>query len=273
MRLQKKALQPRSAHSSSRRGARAPLGQQLRGRAIPRPRPRSRGPRGDVRRGRSLHPPVRFRGSERAERRTPPIPLTLRGMHRPRHRHRSSARSFVSLLSVLALLAMACFPVVAQADSVGSVYENEPPDVPSEEKPPKKHNTDDPNADASKNPGGGATAPDDSETGEDSENTGGVVAGGDQNSGGGTDGKAGDDGGNGQRNPGNGSNGSQKVALGEGSPVPLAAETADDGGSSSPLIPILIAIAALAAISIGAVVVRQRRQRGGSGGQVSPKAS
>ena len=39
--------------------------------------------------------------------------------------------------------------------------------------------------------------------------------------------------------------------------------SSDDGsqGSSSPLVPILIAIAALAAISIGAVVVRQRRAR------------
>jgi len=52
-----------------------------------------------------------------------------------------------------------------------------------------------------------------------------------------------------------------------------AAATSDHGGSSSPLVPILIAIAALAAISIGAVAVRQRRQRRGSSGQVSPKAS
>jgi hypothetical protein len=39
------------------------------------------------------------------------------------------------------------------------------------------------------------------------------------------------------------------------------------------LVPILIAIAVLAAISVAAVVIRQRRQRHGSGGQVSPKAS
>jgi hypothetical protein len=40
------------------------------------------------------------------------------------------------------------------------------------------------------------------------------------------------------------------------------------------LVPILIALAVLAAISIGAVVIRQRRQNGdGPGAAVSPKAS
>jgi len=47
-----------------------------------------------------------------------------------------------------------------------------------------------------------------------------------------------------------------------------------EGGGSSPLVPILIAIAALAAISIGAVMLRARRQRDGRGGApVSPEAS
>jgi len=36
---------------------------------------------------------------------------------------------------------------------------------------------------------------------------------------------------------------------------------ASSGGGSSPLVPILIAIAALAGISIAAVIVRQRRHR------------
>jgi len=48
-----------------------------------------------------------------------------------------------------------------------------------------------------------------------------------------------------------------------------AASTEDE--SSSPLVPILIAIAVLAAISIGAFYYRQRRQ--GAGSSVSPKAS
>jgi MYXO-CTERM domain-containing protein len=41
-----------------------------------------------------------------------------------------------------------------------------------------------------------------------------------------------------------------------------------DSGGSSPLVPILIAVAVLAAISVGAVLVRQRR---GSAGGVSLK--
>jgi len=54
------------------------------------------------------------------------------------------------------------------------------------------------------------------------------------------------------------------VQLGEPS-----SQAADSGGSS-PLVPILIAVAVLAAISIGAVMVRQRR---GSPGGVSLKKS
>ena len=47
-----------------------------------------------------------------------------------------------------------------------------------------------------------------------------------------------------------------------------AAATDDD--SSSPLVPILIAVAVLAAISVGAVLYRQRR---GDDSQFSPNAS
>jgi hypothetical protein len=47
-----------------------------------------------------------------------------------------------------------------------------------------------------------------------------------------------------------------------------------ESSGSSPLVPILIAIAALAAISIGVVMMRARRQRDGRGGaSVSPEAS
>jgi len=50
------------------------------------------------------------------------------------------------------------------------------------------------------------------------------------------------------------------------------ASPADEGsGSSSPLVPILIAIAALAAISIGVVLVRQRRQRPPGQGDLSTR--
>ena len=79
----------------------------------------------------------------------------------------------------------------------------------------------------------------------------------------------GDGGGTGQSSPGKGATADQGSAgLTQGQPVSNA--SSDDGGSS-PLIPILIAIAALAAISIGAVVFRQKRQSPGS--PISPKAS
>jgi hypothetical protein len=48
--------------------------------------------------------------------------------------------------------------------------------------------------------------------------------------------------------------------------------TEDDGGSS-PLVPILLAVLVLAAISVGAVVLNKRRQRTDSGTSVSPEAS
>jgi hypothetical protein len=63
-------------------------------------------------------------------------------------------------------------------------------------------------------------------------------------------------------------------AIGEAKPIVNLGEntaSAEEDGSSSPLVPILIAIAILAAISIGAYYYRQRRQ--GAGSSVSPKAS
>lgn len=56
-----------------------------------------------------------------------------------------------------------------------------------------------------------------------------------------------------------------------GQPSATASHESDDG--SSPLVPILIAIAALAAISIATVMVRARRQRGEGGTPISPEAS
>ncbi len=64
--------------------------------------------------------------------------------------------------------------------------------------------------------------------------------------------------------------GNQQPKTSQGQP-PASESAADD--SSSPLVPILIAIAALAAISIGVIVIRQRRQRDAPGAPVSPKAS
>lgn len=72
--------------------------------------------------------------------------------------------------------------------------------------------------------------------------------------------------------PGSGS-GNAEGGLGENKAVvelgTPSSSASDD--SSSPLAPILIAIAVLAAISIGAYYYRQRRQ--GAGSPISPKAS
>ncbi len=54
---------------------------------------------------------------------------------------------------------------------------------------------------------------------------------------------------------------------------PVSSPTEADDSSSSPLVPVLIAVAILAAISIGAVVLKQRRQRDEPDGAVSPKAN
>lgn len=158
---------------------------------------------------------------------------------------------------------------MAQADSVGSVYDPEVPRVPD---PPKKNNSiDDPKAGTS-NDDGGATAPEAPSEGEGTTESGGT--GGSQGSGGGGggDAKAGKDGGTGQGNPGKSPEADSQVGLGDGTQV-ANTQPADDGGSSSPLVPILIAVAALAAISVGAVLVRNRRQGGASDAGVSPKAS
>ncbi len=57
------------------------------------------------------------------------------------------------------------------------------------------------------------------------------------------------------------------------SPALHAAEKSpSSGGESSPLVPILIALAALAAVSLGVFLVRQRRHHGAEGGLSTPRA-
>jgi hypothetical protein len=58
----------------------------------------------------------------------------------------------------------------------------------------------------------------------------------------------------------------------QAAPISNSSPASADGGGSSPLVPILIAIAALGAISIAVVVIRQRRQRDGSSQTLSTKA-
>jgi cobalamin biosynthesis Mg chelatase CobN len=166
---------------------------------------------------------------------------------------------------VLAVLAIACFPGLAQAeDNSGIQYETDVPTVPKDESsniPPK-------------NKSGGTNAPSESESEASNSNarTGGGTGGGsDSGQGGGTpsgqSSQAG--GGDGQK----GQNGSQNSAGSIKAAQPLATAPADatDSGGSSPLVPILIAVAVLAAASIGYFFYRQRRQ--GPGSSVSsPKA-
>lgn len=170
---------------------------------------------------------------------------------------------------MLALLAFACVPVVAQAETV---YDPESPTLPEEEAKPKHHK-------ATNKGSGGSSG--DAEVSQSPEGGAGAVSGGNGPGGGGESAGGGDSDKGNPDNSGQGTRGSgsesARTAVGdvaENQPLANAGnvESSDDGGSSSPLVPILIAIAALAAISIGAVVIRQRRQRG-PGGSVSPKAS
>lgn len=124
-----------------------------------------------------------------------------------------------------------------------------------------------------KNKSGGTNAPSESESeASKSDTPGGAVSGGNDDSGqgGGTPSGQGNQagGGDGQK----AGNGSQDSAGNIKAAQPLAvAPAAETDSGSSPLVPILIAVAVLAAISIGYFFYRQRRQ--GPGSPVSsPKA-
>jgi cobalamin biosynthesis Mg chelatase CobN len=164
------------------------------------------------------------------------------------------------------VLAIACFPGLAQAEeNSGIQYETDVPTVPSHESSniPSKKNS------------GGTDAPSESESEASKSNTpsGGSSGGGDDSGqGGGTpsgqSNQAG--GGDGQKAKAGSQNSGGNVNAAQPLRVESAAETDSDGGSS-PLVPILIAVAVLAAISVGYFIYRQRRQ--GPGSSVSsPKA-
>lgn len=154
---------------------------------------------------------------------------------------------------------MVCFPVLAQASESSELqYETDVPKVEGETKSPINHpkgkNNSQANSSSTGDSGsqssGGKSDPESSSKDSSRDNNP----------------STGGSGGGGQGGSGNGSTGPD---LGqEATPV---STTSSDGGSS-PLVPILIAIAALAAITIGAVVMRQRRDRDGVSSPVSPKA-
>ncbi|MGD9735421.1 MAG: hypothetical protein AB7V58_07440 [Solirubrobacterales bacterium] len=187
-------------------------------------------------------------------------------MRRPRHRPRSSARLSFSLLSVLALVAFACLPALAQAectDSSCAEYEIEIPTAEGKKNKAGTSNGQEPSAEASNE--GKGEAPGGEEDSEESE----------KSKAGGAPGNNGGGGGSGSTGGGSPS-GQGSEGLQEGKPVPgteSGEQASHSSGGSSPLVPILIAVAVLAAISIGAVIYRQRRQgSGGSGSPVSPNA-
>lgn len=171
-------------------------------------------------------------------------------------------RTFV--VSVLALLALACLPALARADSSGVQYSDAPPTVtggkvPKNQEPPAKTSTTD-NGGGSSQQGGGS-----SKSSHSSE-TGGSPGGSSSGSGGGS-GSPGGGGGAESGGQGKPAQGSAPPGTSTGSLEPASTKS---GGGSSPLVPILIAIAVLAAISVG--VVMWRRRRDAAGASVSPKA-
>lgn len=201
---------------------------------------------------------------------TPPFGLTLRAMNvGMRHRRAPQWARFSLLMSVIAL-ALACFPVLAQAECTSSSCVQYTESIPSAEggNPSSQHHQQTP-AKVSKTGGNGGSEPSSPSQGSKtpkeegseggSSERGGVAAGGD---------------GNGQGKPGGSANHANAGAV-HPNPQQSGVKTAKSsvGGGSSPLVPILIAIAVFAAISVAAVMIRQRRQRRGPSAAASPEAS
>ncbi|HET8814696.1 MAG TPA: hypothetical protein VFM51_07040 [Solirubrobacterales bacterium] len=160
---------------------------------------------------------------------------------------------------MLALLALACYPVGASADSAGAEYTTE---VPSPTGSHQATPIDGDDGRTTNGGGGGGSNPSESESAGASAKGNAGTGDGD---GAGRDGK-----GNGSTaNPKHGDK--TRDAAASAGTIEQVASTSDDSGDdgSSPLIPILIAIAVLAAISVGVVVMRQRRKPGST---FEPKA-
>jgi cobalamin biosynthesis Mg chelatase CobN len=175
-----------------------------------------------------------------------------------RHRIRQRARLAAGPFSVSALLAFALFPALANAeDSSGIQYSDAPPTVTGKQVP----NSSATNAGGAAGQSSTRSGSTDGRKSDDSRENG---------SAGGAAGHRGGDG----KDGGSGASGANQRGE-EGTPaeaIDLAPSSTDEG--SSPLVPILIALAVLAAISIGTVAMRRRRQGPADGETpVSPEAS
>jgi cobalamin biosynthesis Mg chelatase CobN len=182
---------------------------------------------------------------------------------------------------VLALLALAVFPVFAHAGGIPE-YEVES----SETELPNQDTTVKPKSQGSHhhasptNPSAEGSALEGeknsgskSEPSEESESESSTSGGGGTGSNGNGGNHSGGDKANAQSKPEDKISGAEKVATASGSP---ASSSSNSSGGSSPIVPILIAVAVLAAISIGVVLYRQRKGDSGPGSDrrvSSPNAS
>jgi cobalamin biosynthesis Mg chelatase CobN len=149
------------------------------------------------------------------------------------------------------------FPVLAQADSSGTQYSEGTPKATGGSETP---------AHTSTTKGGGQSAP--AQTSPPVSPESGYSSEGSYSGSGGTNG-----GGTGQGSQDKGSGGAQKTAQQQSPTANVSHTTPSSDGGSSPVVPILLAIAVLAAISIGAVTMRRKRHQRSSGASVSSSAN
>jgi hypothetical protein len=185
-----------------------------------------------------------------------------------RQRARGSGHSIFLLSSVLAVLALASAPVLAQAGSAGPQYNtgiNGAGGQPEgKEKIAKKSESPPTNGGASAPANPGSVSPEsggNAYTEAPSSGSGG---------GGGVTAAQKNDAGTGQGKPEQGSTPGGNANVQHVAPAASKSTASDDDGSS-PLLPILIGILVLAAISVAAYVVRQRRQRDAADPTLSTK--
>jgi cobalamin biosynthesis Mg chelatase CobN len=164
---------------------------------------------------------------------------------------------------VLALLALAVFPVFAHAGGIPEYELSEEETAVPHETVKAKQKSEAHSSETHKKAEGSVvhTKPNsESETESSSESESKQSAGGGTGNGGGNKPGGGGSKSEGSSQSGNKIGGSQEVATSSG--VPASSE-ASSGGGSSPVVPILIAVVVLAAISIGVVLYRQRKDGAG----------